>query len=114
ALVKHAAGGNPLLAESLTRKVEELKTELAGRAPSPLERLLAERGAACWLQLHFHDALAAMNPELPPRQAEQVRRNQGSASRRYLTSLKALAVVRRLLVPAQEAGSRRRAARRGG
>jgi hypothetical protein len=108
ALVRHAAGDNPIVAESLRLKAEEIKTELAGPAPTPLERLLAERGAACWLQVGYFDALSAANPEVSPRQAEVIRRNQDSASRRYLAALRALAVVRRLLAPAAKAGPKRR------
>src|SRR5262249_58164113 len=111
---RQAGGESPILAESLRLKVEEIQAELAGPAPSALERLLADRGAACWLEVGYFDALAATNPELPPRQAEQLRRSQDSATRRYLMSLRALAVVRRLLAPAAKAGPKRRAARRGG
>src|SRR3954447_26716302 len=51
AWVGEVAGANPALAEVLTRKVAALKRELGGPAPSPLERLLVDRIAACWLQL---------------------------------------------------------------
>jgi hypothetical protein len=114
ALVRHAAGANVVLAESLRLRVEEITRELAGPAPTPLERLLAERGAACWLQANFHDALAAVNPELSPRQAEQLRRSQDSAHRRFLSALKAMATVRRLLAPAAKAGTKGRKRREAG
>jgi hypothetical protein len=52
ALVSKTAGKNLLFAEALTRKLELLRAELAGANPTPIERLLAERAAACWLQVH--------------------------------------------------------------
>jgi hypothetical protein len=54
-----AAGPNLLLAESLKRKLAELKAELGGASPSPLEKLLVERVTATWLQTNYHDSLVA-------------------------------------------------------
>src|SRR5579871_147002 len=53
ALLDLAAGKNLLLKESISRKLAELKRELA--PASPLERLLAERIAVTWLQVHHCD-----------------------------------------------------------
>jgi hypothetical protein len=54
ALVSVAAGKNEVLREALTRKLATLKEELGGR--TPLERLLGERVAACWLNVYYIDA----------------------------------------------------------
>src|SRR5262249_16130522 len=51
-LICAATGENLAAQEALTRKLELLRSELAGPSPTPLERLLVERVAACWLQLH--------------------------------------------------------------
>jgi hypothetical protein len=61
ALIDAAAGKNLALQEALRRKLELLRAELAGPTPMPLERLLVERVAACWLQLHYAEMLVAQN-----------------------------------------------------
>ena len=58
-LVALAAGPNLLLKESLGRKLAAMKGELAGPAPSLLDRLLAERVALCWLATTYSDAAYA-------------------------------------------------------
>ena len=57
-----AAGPNLLLAECLKRKLAELKAELSGESPPPLEKLLAERISMSWLQTAYFDGLVAQAP----------------------------------------------------
>jgi hypothetical protein len=95
-----AAGPNLLLAESLKRKLAELKAELGGESPSPLERLLVERVTATWLQTNYHDGLVAQAAGAGEARLKVLRQMQDAAHRRHLASLKQLAVVRRLLRPA--------------
>jgi hypothetical protein len=95
-----AAGPNLLLAESLKRKLAELKAELGGESPSPLERLLIERVTATWLQTNYHDGLVAQAAGAGEARLKVLRQMQDAAHRRHLASLKQLAVVRRLLRPA--------------
>ena len=59
AWVNLAAGTDLHLRESLLRQAEALREELAGPAPSPVERLLVERVVACWMQMAYFDALEA-------------------------------------------------------
>jgi len=68
-------------------------------SPTPLVRLLAERTAACWLQVAYFDALQAQTKDLSFRQANQLRQQQDSAQRRYLAALRMLGNVQRLLPP---------------
>jgi hypothetical protein len=91
------AGDDALAAESLARRLAELKAELAGPDPSPLERLLVERIAACWLQVQHADALAARPGEVSLKQVGFAGRRQDAAHRRYLQAVGALATLRRLL-----------------
>lgn len=42
---------NGFLREAVPRRLAALKAELAGASPTPLERVLVERIAACWLQV---------------------------------------------------------------
>ena len=95
-----AAGPNLLLAESLRRKLAELKAELGGESPSPLEKLLAERITATWLQVAYFDALLAQAAGAGEARLRALQRLQDAAHRRHLAAIKQLAVVRRLLRPA--------------
>src|SRR5262245_12186385 len=95
-----AVGDNLLMAESLSRKLEALKADLAGPSPSPLDVLLVERIAACWLQASYFDALAAQTRDLSPRQAGDLQRRQDATHRRLLSAVRALETYRRHLKPA--------------
>jgi hypothetical protein len=96
-----AAGPNLLLAESLMRKAEELRTEVAGASPSPLEQLLAERVVACWLQVSFYDGQVAQTREYTPAKAQILQKQRDAAQRNYLAAIKTLATVRKLVTPAR-------------
>lgn len=100
AWVDRAAGGNLLLREALDRKVEAVRAELAGPEASPLERLLAEQIALCWLHSSYTDAVAARarKGEAPVNQKLALQR-QESSLRRLVTATKQLALVRKLLRP---------------
>ena len=93
------AGRNLLLLESTQRKAAQLRAELAGPAPSPLERLLIERIVATWLQVHYSDASYAQLKGTNPAQHTAALQRQNSAQQRYLQAVKALATVRKLLRP---------------
>ena len=94
------AGPNLLLRESVERKTEQLRAELAGPGPSPLERLLVERVIACWLQVQYADAAYAQQTSPSPGQHTAALKRQAGAHQRYLHSIKTLATVRKLLKPA--------------
>ena len=97
AWVAEIAGANPALAEVLARKVAALKRELGGPSPSPLERLLVDRVAACWLQVHHADLAAARMHDETTEGQERMRKRQAAAERRHAGAIEALARVRRLL-----------------
>jgi hypothetical protein len=98
-LVNVAAGQDEMLREALTRKLAMLKEELAGG--TPLERLLGERVVACWLQVYYTDALYAKRlNDATWAESEYFQRRQERAHRLYLSAIRTLAQVRRLLVPA--------------
>ena len=95
-------GGNPVVNEAFCKKLAKMRAELAGGESSPLERLLAERIAACWLQVQFADAKYAwsLNDGMSLEQGDYYQRCQERAHRRYISAIRALAQVRRLLAPA--------------
>jgi len=99
-LVKLASGSNLMMSESLIRKLATMKAELAGPSPSPLEKLLSERIVACWLHVSYFDAVIAQTHGVSAVKANELRRMQDSAHRRFLTATKTLATIRKLLRPA--------------
>ena len=99
--IQLAAGPNLLLDECLTRKVVELRKEVAGDSPSPLEQLLTDRVVVCWLQVSYYDNLIAQTREYTPAKARMLQQQHDGAHRRYLTAIKTLANVRKLLTPSR-------------
>jgi hypothetical protein len=95
-----AAGTNLLLAESLKRKVQAMKDEVGGEAPSPLDRLLAARVAMTWMETAYFDALVAQSAGASEARLKMLLGQQDAAHRRHLSAIKTLATVRKLLIPA--------------
>jgi hypothetical protein len=118
AWVELVSGPNLLLKESLRRKLAELKSEvLSDPAASPLERLLVKRVGAGWLQTAYADAAAAQAREKPLdlAQLEQQQRRQERAQKGYLTAIRSLATVRKLLATADvRTADRSESSRRSG
>jgi hypothetical protein len=99
-LINSVARENLSWREALYRKVELLREELEGPDATPLERLLVERVVACWLQLHHSDIwLAQQEGKLSITQADYHQRTRDRAHKRYLSAIKALALVRKLALP---------------
>lgn len=89
---------NLLLKETLDRKVAAMRRDLEGPAPTPLERLLIERIITCWTAVYLAEISASASGQ-PIARAEYLDKRVDRAHHRYLTSLIALAKVRRLLAP---------------
>jgi hypothetical protein len=88
---------------SLKAELCEVAAELAGPSPSPIERMLAEAAATAWFAYRFHEANSATKGAdggISIAQADHVQRRLDRAHRRLLGTLKTLAAVRRLAVPA--------------
>jgi hypothetical protein len=101
ALVELYAGRSIVRREALQRTLADMRVELAGPSPSPLEKLLVERVVACWLQSYHADfAYARALKELPSKEVELHHRRQDRATRQFLKAMRGLADVRRLLMPA--------------
>lgn len=102
-LVDAIAGPNAVVAEAIEVKAGVLRDELRGPDPSPLERLLVERIVTNWLHLHYSEAVYAQRCDgegLTTAWHDYHQRKITRAERRYLASIKALAQVRRLALPA--------------
>jgi hypothetical protein len=99
-LIRNAAGKNLLFKEATERKMARLRREVAGADPTPLEHLLADRVALCWLALHDAEIRFAQSRDLTIKQADFWQKRIDCAHRRYLSAIKTLATVRKLALPA--------------
>ena len=92
------AGKDLLLAETMRRHLDTMRTELAGPRPSPLDRLLVDRILACHVQVLYADAMETTDPTAENMRVARYRmdrRNQ--AHRQFLSAVKMLATVRNLV-----------------
>jgi hypothetical protein len=99
-------GPDLLVAESLMLRMGELRAELAGADPTPLERLAVERVVIAWLQAWYSDLAAANSGDVSPKVAAFALERQDRAQKRHLAALATLATIRRLR-PAAGKPSRR-------
>ena len=83
--------------ELLKHQLRSMRIEVAGENPSPLERLLAERVVATWLQVQLFDAFYAfgMKNEIM-RQGDYRQKRLDRAHRRHLSAIRTLAQVRKM------------------
>ena len=84
--------------ESLRRQLDEMRLQRAGADPTPLESLAVRRVLACWVQVHFADALAAQAQErqAAPAQLRWLQKRQESAGRCLTEAVKQLTLARRV------------------
>jgi hypothetical protein len=98
--VKKICGDDLLLREALSLQLEEMRRQIAGCGPSPLEELLSERVVACWLQLQQAEAVYASGLGKQRRsQGEYHERRLDRLHRRYLSAVHGLARMRKLVNP---------------
>jgi hypothetical protein len=86
--------------EAVRRKVEAVQADLAGPDPTPLERLLAERAALCWLQVYRYEAVYEQARDLSIGQGDYHQRRIDAAHKRFLSAVRTLAQIRKLALPA--------------
>ena len=103
-LISAVSAKNPLMEEALPLRLSEMRREIAGENPSPLELLLSEQIVACWLHVQFADrSLASMFhlgegdrvPFSPGLHGWMLKWQEG-VHRRYLAAVQSLARVRKL------------------
>jgi hypothetical protein len=105
-LIDWAAGkdGNAKTKASLKEELCDLAAKLSGPSPSPTESVLAETAATCWFAFRMHEAQYASSVKsedgLTLAQSEHAQRRIDRAHRRFLSTVKTLAAVRRLAIPA--------------
>lgn len=96
-VIKRVSGDDPLIEVALPVKLKAMRDELCGPNPSALEQLMAERIVACWLQLQYAEIVYAQNlGKLSIPQSEYHQRRLDQFHRRYLSSVKSLAQIRKM------------------
>ena len=102
-LVKTISAGKPLMEEALQERMHQMRSEIAGENPTPLEVLLTERVVAGWLLVEVLEGFIAAQYQrdvkahrVPPTYVIQQSRILESATRRYLAAIRELARVRKL------------------
>lgn len=93
-LIKLISTKSSLLQESLRLKVREMKGNLQGDSPSPLETGVIERIVACWLQVQFAEVASVEHAEDDKAAYWQKRLDQ--AQRRYMSAVNTLVTIRKL------------------
>jgi hypothetical protein len=84
-----AAGDNEMVQKAIRKKVDQL-----------IDRLLAQRAAFCWLVLWRYETSLAQAKDLSSKREEFHHKRIDAAHRRYLSSLRTLAQIRKLALPA--------------
>lgn len=100
ALIRLCTGKDELSAAAMRRKLAAMHADLAGEGATPLEQLLVQRVTSCWLALSHAEATYYQSlANLTSDQDDVRQRRIDCCHKRYLASIRALAVVRRLQVP---------------
>lgn len=90
--IERTATNDPVVQKSVKITLENMREELAGPNPSPLELLGAERVASCWLQLHYAELLYEQNlPKLTLSEDDYYQKRLDRLHRRYLSAMRSLA-----------------------
>ncbi len=105
-LVQTISAGEPLMREALLERLRQMREEVAGQDPSPLEAMLSARVVSGWLLVEVLEALIAAQyhrprdgekvARVPPSYVLQMSRILESATRRHVQAIQTLARVRKL------------------
>lgn len=92
---------DPARREPVRMKYLRVKDDLAGPGPTPMESLLAERAALCWLDVNFWEAggLCMENGNASNETVLFTQKRIDASHRRFLAAVRTLAVVRKLKLP---------------
>ena len=85
--------------EGVRRQLDALKRDLNGSSPTPIERVLVDRIGVCWLALNLAEIIYHQAKGLSPNLDDSHQRRIDRCHHRYLSAIRALAVVRRLQRP---------------
>ena len=89
--------------ETLRMQIEQVQRDAAGPNPTPLESLLAERIAVCWIQIHIYEVLyAATVGKQTVDSSFGHQKRIDIVNRRYMAAIKTLAQVRKMQLPTMQ------------
>jgi hypothetical protein len=82
----------------MERQLADMREEIAGENPSPLERLLAERIVLTWLQIQLFESQYAnsMFTSITIAQGTYHQKRLDQTYRRHLSAVRTLAQIRKL------------------
>jgi hypothetical protein len=93
-LLDRLAGPDLHSREAVSRKMAGVQADLEGPRPSPVERLLAQRAAVCWVAAYEADlACLKVGHIIGTRLADHYERRRDRAHRMFLQTVKALVQV---------------------
>jgi hypothetical protein len=103
-LIQWAGGKNAdqRTKERLYKEIFDLAHSIAGPTPNPVEKVLAETAATSWFAFRMHEAQYATGitgDGMTLAQSEHAQQRMDRAHRRFLSTVKTLATVRRLALP---------------
>lgn len=96
-IARHAT--DPLMASAFERQLEQMRTDIAGLNPTPLEQQLAARVVLCWFQVQTLEEIYTLAMASSHKTCEFMQKQLDAAHRRHLSAITALATVRKLQVP---------------
>jgi hypothetical protein len=99
AVAGKASGGNLLAKEAVLKRIDQVRAELEGPNPTPIERLLAERASLCWQIANWYESSFINTEGMSIGQADYHQRRIDKAHRRFLSAVETLARVRKLALP---------------
>lgn len=98
-IIGKMAGKHLLVQEAARKKLDGVQADLEGPNPTPVERLLAERAALCWLTLNWYEERFVNASDMSITQADYFQRRIHRAHQRFLSAVETLARVRKLAGP---------------
>ena len=105
-LIEWAAGSrsNNTTKDVMSLELDELTAEFAGQNPTPIETVLARTAAIQWFALRLHEVqygrCATAEGGMSIVQSDHQQRRIDRTHRRLMSTIKTLANVRRLAIPA--------------
>ena len=93
----YASKDDLLAQEAIPRVLKQMRSELEGENPTPIQRLLVERVVATWLQVQCYETLYAQTAmKMTMAWGEHHQRRIDRAHNRHLSAVRALAQVRKM------------------
>jgi hypothetical protein len=97
AWIELVANGDVLARESITRQLTQLKVDLIGESPSPVEKMLGDQVLATWVEVRYLETVSADSKGGSLTQAGLLLKQLESSQKRHLNAIRSLVQTRKLL-----------------